>query len=541
MPRKALAYAIAAIALAAIATIVPPYVRFLIERIAIAGLFAVGFNIVFGLAGISSLGNAAFYGLGAYTAGIAGAQYGAPWYVVMPLAVVSGLALGAVFGVFTARVRGVYTLLLTLTLAQSLWGLTSQNVALTQGDTGITGITRALPLAIADPRSSAVIVLLAALGGAVAWLTWSSTYGLLIAATAINEGRARALGLSIVRPRIIAFALSGALCALAGVMSAQLRGSVSPSDIDWPTSATVLIAALLGGSRTAFGPALGALILVLAETLLGDLTGRWQLLLGALMAIVAIALPAGIIRARSRSLPSGPSNASGTTPLVGSILEIEHLDYSIGDRVLFNDFSLSIAAGERHAIVGPNGVGKSTLFALIGGDRRVDRGTIRLAGIDVTMQKTAQRARAGIGRTYQFGSLFDERTVWENLAVAHAAAGESLLATPLLGDRRVLSAVRASLQRFGIADIADSLVAEIAYGTRRRVEIAVAFATNPRLVLLDEPTAGLERHEIADVLDAIEALPRDVALLVIEHDAAVASRLCSTTTVLGGDSRARPA
>ena len=538
MWRNPLAYTAAALVLASFAVLAPPYARFLIERIAIAGLFAVGFNLVFGLAGISSLGNAAFYGVGAYVAGIVGAQHGAPWFVVMPLAVILGAVLGAIFGVFTARVRGIYALLLTLTLAQSLWGLASQNVELTQGETGITGIAGAMPLAIGDPRSGALIVLLAALGVAGAWLVWTSTYGLIIAATATNEVRARALGLSIVRPRIIAFALSGALCALAGVMSAQLRGSVSPSDLDWPTSATVLIAALLGGTRTTFGPLLGALLLVAAETLLGDLTGRWQLILGAFMAIVAIVLPGGVIRARERRLPRGAPRAVAAqrpTP-PGPILQIDRLDYAIGGRALFADFSLSIAAGERHAILGPNGVGKSTLFALIGGDRRPDSGTIRLGGLDVTLQTTAQRARAGIGRTYQFGSLFEARTVWENLAVAHAVArhGTFAMAGPLVSDAVVLGAVRASLARFGIEDIADARVGEIAYGTRRRVEIAVAFATDPRLVLLDEPTAGLERHEIAEVVAAIESLPREVALLVIEHDADVAARLCSRTTQLGG-------
>jgi len=536
--RNALAYTAAALVLAAIAALTPPYMRFLIERIAIAGLFAVGFNLVFGLAGISSLGNAAFYGTGAYVAGIVGAQHGAAWFVVVPFAVALGTVLGATFGVFTARVRGIYALLLTLTLAQSLWGLASQNVALTQGDTGITGITGAMPLAIGDPRSGAMIVLVAALGGAVAWLMWTSTYGLMIVATATNEVRARALGLSIVRPRVIAFALSGALCALAGVMSAQLRGSVSPSDLDWPTSATVLIAALLGGTRTAFGPLLGALILVAAETLLGDLTGRWELILGAFMAFVAIVLPGGVIRARNRRLPHGvPCAIAPPRPApAGLILQIDHLNYAIGGRALFADFSLSIAAGERHAIVGPNGVGKSTLFAIIGGDRRPDSGTIRLGGLDVSAQTTAQRARAGIGRTYQFGSLFDDRTVWENLAIAHAVArhGSFAIAGPLVSDAVVLGAVRASLARFGIEEIADARVGDIAYGTRRRVEIAVAFATDPRLVLLDEPTAGLERNEIAEVVAAIESLPREVALLVIEHDADVAARLCSRTTQLGG-------
>ena len=545
MRRNPLAYTAAALVLASFAALAPPYARFLIERIAIAGLFAVGFNLVFGLAGISSLGNAAFYGVGAYVAGIVGAQHGAPWFVVMPLAVILGAVLGAIFGVFTARVRGIYALLLTLTLAQSLWGLASQNVALTQGDTGITGIAGAMPLATSDPRSGALIVLLAALGGAVAWLVWTSTYGLIIAATATNEVRARALGLSIVRPRIIAFALSGALCALAGVMSAQLRGSVSPSDLDWPTSATVLIAALLGGTRTTFGPLLGALLLVAAETLLGDLTGRWQLILGAFMAIVAIVLPGGFIRGRERRLPRGAPHAVAAqrpTP-PGPILQIDRLDYAIGGRALFADFSLSIAAGERHAILGPNGVGKSTLFALIGGDKRPDSGTIRLGGFDVTLQTTAQRARAGIGRTYQFGSLFEDRTVWENLAVAHAVSGHGTfaMAGPLVSDAVVLGAVRASLARFGIEDIANARVGEIAYGTRRRVEIAVAFATDPRLVLLDEPTAGLERHEIAEVVAAIESLPREVALLVIEHDAEVAGRLCSRTTQLGGPIDARSA
>jgi len=545
VPLNARAYAVSALVVALFTALAPPYIRFVIERIAIAGLFAVGFNVVFGLAGISSLGNAAFYGAGAYAAGIAGAQHGAPWFVVLPLAVLTGTILGGVFGIFTARVRGIYNLLLTLVLAQSLWGLASQNVALTQGDTGITGITTALPLAIEDARSGSLIVLLAALGGATAWFVWTSTYGLRVLAASSNEERTRALGLGVVQPRIVAFALSGALCALAGVLSAQLRGSVSPSDIDWPTSATVLIATLLGGSRTVFGPALGALILVAAEMLLGDFTGRWQLILGGLMATVAIALPGGMIGARERRLPAGRGavDIRSPGPSIGAVLEIEHLDFAIGGRTLFRDFALTIGAGERHAIVGPNGAGKSTLFGIIGGDRRPDRGTIRFCGVDVTLQTTVQRARAGIGRTYQFGSLFEDRTVWENLALAHDAGRTNTARAigPLVRDTDLLRIVRSSLERFGMNEIAQTRVSELPYGTRKRVEIAVAFATNPRLVLLDEPTAGLERSEIVDVLEAIESLPRGVALLVIEHDAAVAARLCSSTTYLGERSDVRPA
>jgi len=543
--RSVLAFGVAALVLALLATFAPPYLRYVIERLAIAALFAVGFNLVFGLAGIASLGNAAFYGVGAYVAGIVGAQHGAPWYVVMPLAIVAGALLGLVFGVFTARTRGIYTLLLTLTLAQSLWGLASQNVALTQGDTGITGIVGALPLSTTDPFFGALIVGIAALGCAFAWVVWDSTYGLIVAATAINEVRARSLGLRILVPRLTTFALSGGLCALAGVMSAQLRGSVSPSDIDWPTSAAVLIAALLGGSRTVFGPALGAFVLVGIETLVGDLTGRWQLILGALMALVAIALPTGLVSARPRTFRRvlRSSDDIALPPTIGPLLEIDALSYRIGGHTLFSNFGLRINAGERHAIVGPNGVGKSTLFALIGGERRPESGTIRFAGTDITRMTTSSRARAGIGRTYQFGSLFDPLTVWENLAIAHAAVrpASRSIARPLVTDGRLLGAVDRSLARFKLHALSDSRVGDLPHGTRRRVELAVAFATRPRLVLLDEPTAGLERTEIADVLAAIEALPRDVALLVIEHDADVAARLCTIVTQFGERDVVRPA
>lgn len=540
--RKVGVFTAGVIALALLATFAPPYVRYVIERIAIAGLFAVGFNLVFGLAGIASLGNAAFYGLGAYIAGIVGMQHGQPWYVVLALATTCGAILGALFALFTARTRGIYALLLTLTLAQSVWGLASQNVALTQGDTGLIGITHALPLAPPDPGFGALIVTLAALGCAVAWLVWVSTSGLVIAATATNERRARALGLGILGPRMTSFALSGALCALAGVMSAQLRGSVSPSDLDWPMSAAVLVAALIGGSTTVFGPALGAFAFVALETILGDFTGRWQMILGALMATAAIVLPGGLLRARPRRYPAGThvDRQLPRTAFAGPLLDIDGLRYGFGGRTLFADFSLHIAAGERVAIVGPNGVGKSTLFALIGGDLIAEHGRIRFAGRDVRRAGTVRRARAGIGRTYQFGSLFETRTVWENLAVAHAAQHPRTLVRPLAGDANLLREVERSLQRFDLRAIADARVDALSHGTRRRVELAVAFAPRPLLVLLDEPTAGLERGEIDAVLRAIEALPRDVALLVIEHDADVAARLCTSVTRLGEPNVLRP-
>lgn len=526
MARRNLALLACALVILALVPIAPLFVQYVATRAAIAALFALGFNLVFGFGGMASFGHAALAGGGAYALALLQTQAHAADPVLALTVIAYGAFVGAILGVATLKTRGIYVLLLTLVIAQSLWGLVSQNDALTGGDNGITGIVR--PAWLASDTAFALLAVGSAFVAAAAMLVLvEARFGRLLVAARSNENRLRSLGVDAAPYRIGAFVISGIICALAGALGALFRGSVNPALLDWPASANVLIATIVGGATTVLGPPLAAIGLIVLETLAGS-TQRWPTILGAIFVVTALFLPRGIggrSKRRERfTLPTEiDERQSGdvTASRAGNALKIEHLDFTIGGRRLFADFSLALVGGERRAIVGPNGVGKSTLFALICGERLVDRGSIRFDGHDITRATPSARARDGIGRTYQFGALFDDHTVAQNLRVAALAAN-------LPPNESVARALRG----WGLVDERDRLPHELSAGRRRIVELALSTLAQPKLMLLDEPTAGLSRAEIADVIAAIRSLPIQTTLLVIEHDADVANAITDHVTQL---------
>jgi ABC-type branched-subunit amino acid transport system permease subunit/ABC-type branched-subunit amino acid transport system ATPase component len=543
--------AVAALACGGALAFAPPFEQFVLTRVAIAALFAVGFNLAFGYGGIASLGHAAFYALGAYTVALASVRAPGLALVAILAAPAGGALLGIAFALLTRRTRGIYTLLLTLMLAEGLWGLVSQNVAVTGGDNGIAGIVRAAPFA--SPAAFGLATLAALAAGAFAVQRFiASPPGLILVAGRESEPRVAAFGFDIVAYRAAAFALSGAICAVAGALHAYAGGSVTPLAAHWTTSASVLVAAILGGPAFVLGPALGAASLVLLETVASSLTQRWETVYGLTLIATIVFLPRGILgltRRRASSLPaSAPESARRFGTLVepavmprleglgepggrlgrpdaaaaprAVLLSLVDVDVAYEGVPILKGCSLEVRAGERVAIVGPNGAGKSTLFAAICGDVKLGGGTIALCGRDVSAASPDERARAGLGRTYQFGAVPRALSVREFLELAHLARvrADVRAFAPLARMQRLQADVAATLERTGLAALADLPIGELSAGTQRVVEIVATLAANPRVLLLDEPTAGLDEAERALVVRLIGALPRTIGLLVIEHD-----------------------
>jgi branched-chain amino acid transport system ATP-binding protein len=223
-----------------------------------------------------------------------------------------------------------------------------------------------------------------------------------------------------------------------------------------------------------------------------------------------------------------------TSAVPAYALEISHLKKSFGGLVVTQDVSLAIRPGERRLIIGPNGAGKTTLFNQITGDLPSTAGRIKLFGVDVTRLAPYQRAHLGLARTYQIITLFDRDTLEHNVTLGLLGLRPSRwhMLRPLsyYGDlsieaRRILDAV-------GLSHLADSLVSDLAYGEKRRVELAMALAQKPRVLLLDEPLAGLSNAERATVKQLIAAIPRETAVVMIEHDMDTALDLAETVTLL---------
>jgi branched-chain amino acid transport system ATP-binding protein len=215
-------------------------------------------------------------------------------------------------------------------------------------------------------------------------------------------------------------------------------------------------------------------------------------------------------------------------------LAVEGLTHDFGGLRALDGVSFEAAAGERLAILGPNGAGKTTLFNLVTGLLRPTAGRIRLLGRDVTREKTYRRARLGLARTFQISTLFPRLTVLDSvrLAVQGAHAGRFTLHRPATADERLVERAEALLAAWGLAGRRDTPTQRLSYGEQRQVELVLALAGAPRVLLLDEPTAGLAPAETAVVAGMIGRFPRDLTVLLIEHDMDVALALADRVVVL---------
>jgi len=229
------------------------------------------------------------------------------------------------------------------------------------------------------------------------------------------------------------------------------------------------------------------------------------------------------------------AGSRGSAPgLAQPALEISGLRKRFGGITATRDVSLTVMPGERRLLIGPNGAGKTTLFNLITGDLRADAGSVRLFGQELRRLPTRKRVRSGLARTYQILTLFPQETLVHNVVL-------SLLGTGRLGWRlwgaltaraELHDAAVAALDRVGLAPVAHRVVAETSYGERRRLELAMALAQRPRVLLLDEPLAGLSAEERETVRALLDGLPRDVAIVLIEHDMDVALAFAERITLL---------
>lgn len=276
----------------------------LLTQALIMAILAMSLDIVLGYIGLASLGHAAYLGLGAYAVGILTTRAGAGFWTTLAVGVGLAALAAAVFGLVALRAVGVYFLMITLALGMVVWGLAHRWVTLTQGDNGISGVPRpdlGLGLSFADPRAFYYLVLAAfLLAFALLALVVRSPFGKTLVGIRESETRMRTLGYHVWLHKYIAFVLAGAVGGFAGVFWAYYNGFVSPADVELATSVTVLLMVALGGRGTLWGPALGALIIVLLQNLVSVYTHRWLLILGAVYIGTIVYAPEGIVGALRR-------------------------------------------------------------------------------------------------------------------------------------------------------------------------------------------------------------------------------------------------
>jgi ABC-type branched-subunit amino acid transport system ATPase component/ABC-type branched-subunit amino acid transport system permease subunit len=513
----------------------------------VLALWAVSYNLMLGYTGMVSFAHAAYYGVGAYTVAYLFKRYQVPALEGLVLApLVAGL-FGFVTGLVALRAVRLYFSLLTLAISQLLFSIAFSWCAI-GCDNGYHGIV--LPDQLTDYTTlyyfvgAIVVVCLLAMFAIV-----RSPFGAALAAIRENRLRASSIGLNVKRYELAIFTIAALFAGVAGGLFAVFQQEAYPEMLYWTSNAQPVVVALLGGTGTFLGPALGALIYTaLDNTINKQFPYQFDIILGAIVLAVVLVVPGGFsalprllasLRARvRRSDDQEPEVVESAGRAISQIdvrkaVRAEAIEAAAAPRgeTILRVESLSKAFGGLRAV---NDVGKSTLFNLITGRLKPDRGRVVFDGRDVTGKPTHLIARAGIGRAFQITSIFPRLSVRQNLQYAMLAQRGDTRRPFGRADRRYRQEALELLDAVGLAAYADLPAGQLSHGDQRAIEIAISLALGSRLVLLDEPTAGMSPYETEKAMELVRQLAseRGLTLLFCEHDMEVVFGSARTITVM---------
>jgi branched-chain amino acid transport system permease protein len=543
----------------------------------IYAMLALGLSLALGYAGQVNLAQAACFGMGAYTTAVVTLHTSIGYWGAFPLSILAGGLLGIVVAIPSLRVQSHYLGIVTLGLALSFtailtnWSLTGQAIGL-PGVPGPTFFGVNL-----ENEHNYYFVVLAALVVlfSLALLITSTTLGRRFRALRDDAVAAAHNGVEVPYYRIIAFMLSGAFGGVAGALYAGRIHYVSPDTYSLAVMFLLLAMVIVGGRDNIYGAALGAVLLIYVRQKFQDLQQYQQIGYGTLIVAMVVFAPSGLAglftSAWRRLAPDRLSAASSveatleedeveglavdegglatvSAPDVDapgdrqSVLQITSVTKRFRGLVALNDITIDVYAGTIHGIVGPNGSGKTTLFNIITGVYGPSQGSVTLFGKRVSGLPAYRVSRQGVARTFQGVRLFRSLTVRENIMIALDKSGPlsswRYFLAPwlvLFGERDLRVRADRHLSRYGLSSVADFLGTNLPYGQQRLVEIARAMAGDPRILLLDEPAAGLNSREMRDLGDLIRSISASgVTVLLIEHNMGLVMSLCERVTVLAG-------
>ena len=528
-----------------------PVPEFWITQLNLIGLYAIvalGLVLLTGVGGLTSFGQAAFVGVGAYSSAVLTTQLAlSPWLGLLAGVAVT-VAIALVLAAITLRMSGHY-----LPLATMAWGLSlSYTMANVEGlgrYDGILGIPSIdlFGISLHDSRRMYVLIWLVALLAALATRRLlDSRSGRAIRALKGGAAMAEAMGISTYRYKVVIFVYAAVLAAISGWLFAHYQRTVNPTPFGLNRGIEYLFMAVLGGVGQVWGAFIGAGAVKVIEDklqewlpLLTGTNGNYEVIVfGVLIVLVLKYAPDGLWPAINRWLErwlplprrvvdwaAAQRLPERSRPKPGEVLlQVQSVRKEFGGLVAVNDVSFEVRAGEIVGLIGPNGAGKSTTFNLLTGTLALSGGSATFAGHTIAGLPAREIARRGVSRTFQHVKLLPEMTVLENVALgAHQRGHRGVLSAMLRLDRdeerRFFAEAQAQLERIGMGAQLHELAGNLPLGPQRLLEIARALCTDPVLLLLDEPAAGLrlqEKQALAAVLRQLRA--EGISILLVEHD-----------------------
>ncbi len=524
------------------------------QSLAYLYIVAIGIDILVGWTGQISIGHAGLYAVGAYTSALLTTKAGFSFWASAPIGVVAAGIAGGLLALPSLRAKGPYLAMVTLAFGFMV-EVTANRWDFTGGPMGIMSIPGPRLPSGEEMDGTEYFWLI---GGTAVVLQvlvsnlYRSRIGRTLFALQGSEVAAETVGINVYAWKVLAFVLSSVCAGIGGVFFAHQNGFINSDTFVFGLSVQLLTSALMGGSGTLFGPLIGSVILNLLPTIFAHLHEYQLYIYGGIILVTIIFMPRGIVGSllrldAVRRLMPKPARITPDPSVITELREgarptvtVRDLSKHFGGIRALNNVDISIEPGTVHGLIGPNGSGKSTFVNVVTGIYTPTSGGVEVAGKEVSGSSPHGMARAGVTRTFQSIRLFGDLTVLNNVMVGfHLQLKHGFFshlfqtAGAVAEEARYRQRAMALLEFVGIADRAQDLAQNLSYGEQRRLEIARGLATKPKLLLLDEPAAGVnptELHYLGDIIGRIKAA--GVTQVVIEHHMELIMGISDTISVL---------
>jgi branched-chain amino acid transport system permease protein len=544
-----------------------------VNQILVWGLLGLGFDVLFGYTGLLSFGQSAFFGTGGFIAAYLLTQN---MIVSVPLALLIGtvgaMIVGVLVGIIALRRTGIYFTMITVAIAEMFYFLENSPLsAWTGGENGIPGVPTpkmdflGLSWHVGTGWSMYNFLAVCYFASAVVALRIvRSPVGKILSAIRDNPLRVAALGHSVAAYKLTAFVIASAYAGFAGGLLGVLQGFMPPDAFSFDTSGQLVMQTAIGGVGTLYGPLLGATVWLFLSDFLQNALGlgsAWKLVLGIVFVLLVCFLRHGLIGGlkdlyafvRQRGQPEAEAPEESIAAVIaesasmparhragdfasGNILEATGLTKRYGGLLANSDIGFTVKVGELRGIIGPNGAGKSTFFKMLTCEVPPTSGTIVFEGRDITGKGVTEVCQLGLTKSYQVNQLFTRLTVRENLTIAALAELRGKFRLDMFRNPRKIKGLQEQVDKtldlVSLSARADTTVSSLAYGEKRRLEIGLALATSPSLLLLDEPLAGMSPRERVETVKLLKSIAKGRTMIVIDHDMDSLFELVDWITVL---------